>query len=316
MSTPMSLIAHGSFTSDGAARTLQFPQLVDYFLIRNRSIWGSNPADLVVESTYYSDYAAGQATTISEANTGVMSATLVAAAGAGFRAIDQSTFTDGALVALNGTFVTAANPAVASTAATPVVGDIVRMIGTTTMLQIAGLEFQVTAVTLNTNFTLGNMDASGGNFVQATAGSYRIVNDHRYFPRRRWITTITAAAAAVITTSIDHGYAVGSRITVHVPTGFGMTQMEGLTGEVTAVTASTITTDINSAAFTAFAWPTSATFAAGSSFPHVVPFGEVSTILTEATDNQSLFGLNLGTAVVGSNTDVMDWVAFARDYTI
>jgi len=42
-----------------------------------------------------------------------------------------------------------------------------------------------------------------------------------------------------------------------------------------------------------------------------VPVGEIATSLASATENVSLFGLQLGTAVVGSNTDIMDWEAFA-----
>ena len=312
MATPQTLIASGSFTSDGAARTLQFSQPINTFVVRNRSIWGSNPADLVVESTWHLGYAVGQATTISEAATGVMSATLVAGGGAGFTLVDQTTLTDGALVA-TGTAITAATPAVVSDANTPSVGDIVRMINTTAMLQIAGLEFQVTAVNAGVTYTLGNLPAAGFA-AAATNADYRIVPEARFFPRRRWITAITAANPAVVTTSIDHGYSIGDRVTINVPdANFGMTQINGLETVITAVTASTFTTDIDASTFTAFAFPTSAQAAAGISHAHVVPFGEVSTILTAATDNQSLFGLNLGTAVVGSNTDVMDWEAFATE---
>jgi len=312
MSTPLSLIAQGSFISDGAARSLQFPQPIDYFVVRNRSTWGTNP-NAVVESVYSRGYAAGQSTSILETGAGVLNSSSTAAGGAGFTAIDQSTLVDGAASAV--TAITAATPAVASSATTPVAGDIVRLYGTTGMLQIAGLEFTVGTVVAGVSFQLANLPAAGFA-AAATAGFWRKIEDARFLPRRRWITAITAAANAVITTSVDHGYVVGERITVHVPTGFGMTQMEGLTGTVTAVTASTITTDIDSSAFTAFAYPTSAVAAGGISFPHVVPFGEVSTLLTQATDNRSLFALQLGTAVVGAATNVMDWFAFARDYTV
>lgn len=314
MSTPQVLVSTGSFTSDGTATTLQFSQLVDKFVVRNRSIWGSNPADLVVESTWFSTYAQGQATTISEANTGVMSATLIAAGGAGFRAVDQSTLEDGPLVAV-GTAITAATPAVVSDASgvgtAPVVGDIVRMINTTAMLQIAGLEFQVTAVNPGATYTLGNLPAAAF-LAAATNADFRIVQQARFTERRRWITLITQAAAAVVTTSIDHGYSVGDRVTINLPDAlFGMTQINGLEAEITAVTVSTFTTDIDSAAFDAFVFPTSAQAAAGISHANVVPFGEVATSLASPTDNVSLFGLNLGTGVVGSNTDVMDWEAYA-----
>lgn len=315
MSTPMALLAQGTFVSDAVARLVELPSTVDYFVIRNRSIWGSNPADLVVESTWYRGYANGQATTISEANTGVMSATLIAAAGAGFTEIDRTSLAPGPLVA-TGTAITNATPGVVTDATSPAVGDVVRMMNTTAMLQIAGLEFTVTAVNPGVTFTLGYM-IGAGYAAAATNADYRILPQSRYFPRRAWIQNITAAAAAVISTSTAHGYAVGSRITVNNPdANFGMVQIDGLSGTVTAVTANTITTDINSAAFGAFAYPTSAVAATGITHPHVVPFGEVSTILTEATDNTPLSGMFLDTGVVGANTDVMDWQAFGRDYTI
>jgi len=314
MSTPQTFVSSGSFTSDGTATTLQFSQQVDTFVVRNRSIWGSNPADLVVEATWSSAYAAGQATTISESAAGVMSATLVAAGGAGFRAVDQSTFTDGALVAV-GTAITAATPAVVSDASAvgvaPVVGDIVRMINTTGMLQIAGLEFEVTAAVAGASYTLGYLPAAGFA-AAATNADFRIVNQDRFTERRRWITAISVANPAVVTTSVAHGYSVGDRVTINVnDANYGMTQINGLSAAITAVTASTFTTDIDSSAFTAFAFPTSAQAAAGITHAHVVPFGEIATSLASPTDNVSLFGLELGTAVVGSSTNVMDWVAYS-----
>jgi len=311
MSTPMALIAQGSYISDAAVRTLEFPCAIDYFVVRDRTLWGSNPT-AVVESNWYRGFTDGQAQTVTEGGAGALSATLIAAAGAGFTEVDFTNMEPGPLVA-TGTAITNATPAVVSDATSPPVGSIVRMFNTTGMLQIAGLEFTVTAVTPGVDFTLGYLPAAG-YAAAATNADYRVLNDYRFFPRRRWITNITAAAAAVITTSVAHGYAVGAKITVNLPdANFGMTQINGLKGTVTAVTANTITTDINSAAFTAFAYPTSAIAATGVTHPTVVPFGEVSTILTQSTDNVMRSGLYLDTGVVGANLSVMDWFAFSRD---
>ncbi|MFQ5685089.1 MAG: hypothetical protein ACE5GV_00365 [Candidatus Scalindua sp.] len=314
--TTLTSIASGSFTSDGAARNIILPKPIDYFQITNRSIWGSNPADLVVQSMWYRGYAAGQAKTISEAATGVMSATLIAAGGAGFTEIDQSSLAPGALVA-TGTAITAATPAVVSDATSPSVGDIVRIMNTTGMLQIAGMDFTVTAVTSGVDFTLGYLPAAGFA-APATNSDYRIIPAARYQPTRRYITAITAAASAVITLSVTHNYTVGDIIKVGVPAGYGMVEMDGLQGTVTAINTATntITTNIDSSAFTAFAYPTSAVAAAGISFPEVTPVGELATHLDNPTDNQSIFGITLGTGVVGSNTDVMDWIAYSRNYTV
>ena len=318
MSTPMALIASGTFTSDAAARTIRFPKPVDYFMVRNRSLWGTNPA-AVVQSEYYSGYAAGQATTMTESGAGVLSATLVAAGGAGFTAVDQSSLAPAALVA-TGTAITRANPAVVSDATSPAVGDIVRMMNTTAMLQIAGMEFSVTAITGGVDFTLGYLNslAANGFDAAATNADYRIINAARYSPERRWITEITAAASAVITLSVTHAYTVGDIISVRVPAGWGMTEMNNRQGEITAVntTTNTITTNIDSSGFTAFAFPTSAIAAGGTTFPQVLPVGEIATSLLSPTDNTSLFGLTLGTTVVGANTNVMDWVAYSDDVTI
>jgi len=313
MSTPLSLIAQGTFTSTGAARVVELPQEPHYFIVRNRSTWGTAPT-AVVQSEWYSGYGDGQSTTLTEGAASALTATATAAGGAGFTLVNLTDQTPGALVA-TGTAITAANPAVVADATSPAVGDIVRMINTTGMLQIAGMDFTVTAVTAGVNFTLGYLN-SAGFAAAATNADYRIIPAKYYTPYRRFITGITAANPAVITVSVAHNYEVGDRIRVHVPAAFGMTQIDGLEATITAVTASTITTDINSAAFTAFAFPTSAVAGAGVSFPHVTHVGEIATKLSSAQQNVGYIGMQLGTAVVGANTNVMDWMAFARDYTI
>lgn len=314
MST-LTLLASGSYTSDAAARTITLPSQVDYFKVTNRSLWGTNPA-AVVQSFWYRGYAAGQAKTFTESGAGVLSATLVAAGGQGFTEVDQTSLAPGALVA-TGTAISQANPAVVSDATSPAVNDIVRIMNTTGMLQIAGMDFTVTAVTGGVNFTFGYLN-SAGFAAAATNADYRIIPAARYQPARRFITGITAAASAVITLSVTHNYTVGDIVTVRVPTGWGMIEIDGLQGEVTAVSTAnnTITVDIDSSAFTAFAFPTSAIAAAGINFPEVTPVGEIATQLDQPTDNQSLFGIRLGTTVVGANTNVMDWEAWGRDYTV
>ena len=67
----------------------------------------------------------------------------------------------------------------------------------------------------------------------------------------RAITNITNAAAAVITVGAGHGFIVNDVVFINEVTG--MTQINGLTGTVTATAAATITVNINSAAFGAYA---------------------------------------------------------------
>lgn len=313
MSTPLALIAQGSFVSTGAATTIELPRQPHYFVIENRTQWGA-AASVVIRSWWYDGYAAGQASGMTDAADDI-SASAIAAGGAGFTFVDMSSQAPGALIA-SGTAATAATPIVVTDGVPPAVGDIVRMFNTTAMLQIAGLDFSVTAVTPATNYTLGYA-VGAGYAAAATNADYRIIPAKYYSPYRRWIANITAAAAAVISVTVGHNYLVGDEIVVHNPdANFGMTQINGLQGTITAVTANTITTDINSAAFGAFAYPTSAIAAAGVSFPHVTHVGEVATKLTSSVDNVAYYGMYLDTGVVGANTNVMDWMAFARDYTV
>ena len=65
------------------------------------------------------------------------------------------------------------------------------------------------------------------------------------------ITGITAAASAVITLGASHGRVVDDSI--HISSVVGMTEINGLRGTITAVTATTVTVDIDSTLFTAYA---------------------------------------------------------------
>lgn len=313
MSTPLSLIAQGTFTSAGVARTIELPRQPHYFMIKNRSTWGTAPT-AVVQSEWFDGYAAGQAKTITEGGGSALTGTLVAAGGAGFTMVNLSDQTPGALVA-TGTAITNANPAVVTDATSPAVGNIVRMTNTTGMLQIAGMDFTVTAVNPGVAFTLGYLNAAGFA-APATNADYRIIPAKYYTPYRRWITGITAANPAVVTVSVAHNYLIGDKVTLHIPAAFGtMNRFDGVTATITAVTASTMTLDINTVG-SAFAFPTSAVAAAGVSFACVTNVGEVATKLTSALNNSAFYGMFLDTAVVGAAGNVMDWIALSRDYTI
>ena len=314
MSTPMALIAAGDFVSDGTAKFIELPSRASLFTVRNRSIWGTNPVDLVVAAEWARGYSAGQATTTLEAATGLLSASLIAAGGNGFTEVNDNTLDPGAPVT-TGTQINQAAPAVVLDATSPAVGDIVRLFNVTGMVQVGGLEFTVTAVNAGVSYTLGYLDSSAFAAV-ATNVDYRVLKASRYSPTKRWITGITSAASAEITLSVTHGYSVGDIITVNVPdASFGMTEINGKTAKITAVntTTNTITVDIDSTGFTAFAFPASAVAALGVTFPMVVPVGEISGLITAASTNASNFGMIIGSDISGSNTDIIDWRAFAAD---
>jgi hypothetical protein len=184
------------------------------------------------------------------------------------------------------------------------------------MLQIAGMDFTVTAVTPGVDYTLGYLDSSAFA-APGTAASYRVVTDYRYYPSKRYITSIIAGSTTIITTSVDSNYAVGGKVTIHNPDiNFGMKEIDGLTGTILAVVPGSFIVDIDSSAFTPFAFPTSIVAANGVTQPTVDPVGESAYILSQALQNALRSGMYLGTDVVGDDRSTMDWIAYGADLVV
>jgi hypothetical protein len=314
MSSPINAIITGTFTSDGAMRAISLPPGYTKFeLINITDIGDAGATTQVMRAKGYSSLPAGSAYLNLKTNGAASLAIETMITTAGFTFVsDSGSIALGAPVAI--TAITGANPAVASSASTAIIGDVVRIYGTTGQLQYAGMDFTVTAVNPGVTQTLGYLNSNG--YAAATAGFMRIVPvDPRFYPRRRFITAITQAASAVITMSVTHGYIVGETVRIIVPTEFGMTQMNGLLGTITAINTgtNTITVNINSTAFTAFAFPLSATAAGGINFAQVVPVGEAASgtyanLLDDATVNQSFNGVIIGTGVQ-TTAKLYQWIA-------
>lgn len=304
MSTPINAQITGTFVSDGAVRNITLPSGYSEFSLVNLTDIGSTEAATPVMraygtssmangSAYYNTKTSGAATLALETTTTTGGFSFVS---------DSGTQTPAAALAV--TSATNASPPVLSMASTAGIaqGDIVRYYGASGQYNIAGMEFTVGTVVANTSIALAYMGAPGaagtGGFVR------RIPFSARYYPRARYITAITQATSAVITLSVTHGFTAGQQVRILVPSAFGMTQMNNLLGTITAINTSTntITVDIDSSGFTAFAFPTSATAAAGVTFAQVVPVGEApiaayANNLEDATDNVSFTGVQIGTTV-------------------
>lgn len=304
MSSPTNAILTGTFTSDGAVRNISLPSgYTEFELVNITDIGSAAAATPVMKARGTSSMSAGSAYYNTKTNgAATLSAEITTATGGFTFLADTGVQTPGPAVAV--TAITNATPAVVSSASTAAVGNIVRIYGTTDMLQLAGMDFTVTATNPGVTQTLGYLSAAG--FANpASAGSIRVIPfDARYYPRWRYVTRITQAASAVVTMSVTHGFTVGQKVRLIVPSEFGMTQMNNLIGTVTAISTvnNTITLDINSTGFTAFAFPTSAQAAAGVSFAMVVPVGEAATspyqnLLDDATRNASIRGVQIGTTV-------------------
>lgn len=306
------VIASGSFTSDGSAHDVVLRSDFDVMEVINQTqsatTQGTGRGCKFEWVRGFADNA-GLMWTKQNASNAI---DLEFITSGGFLRVDSSVQTPEAAKATSGTDVTNANPAVVTvTAHGYSTGDRVRMIGTTAMLEIAGMDFHVTRVDAN-SFQLTYLDASGFS-AAATAGfARRLPNDPIYAPNRLLITGISAATSAVVTLSDTHGLAVDDEIRLHCSSDFGMVEIDNLVGTVTAVAVNTVTVDIDSSGFTAFAFPTSATAAGGVTHPHLVPFGSVSTNVNQALDNQAQILMRLAAGAdspAGSTSDVIFWKA-------
>jgi len=318
MSTAINAQLTGTFTSAGTAVNLSLPSGYTEIELTNLTDIGSSAASTPVMKAWgTSDMTAGQGIYALKTNGAATIAIPTTTSTNGFTFVSDSG--SASLGAANTTItaVSQAGPAIVSLTSTSGLSnsDVIRIYNTTGMLQIAGMDFTIGSVVANTSLELSYLDSSGFG-AAATAGTLqRIPFQPRFYPRHRFITGITAAASAVITLSVTHGFTAGQAVRIKVPSGWGMTEMDGLLGNITAIntTTNTITVDIDSSGFTAFAFPTSAVAATGVDFPLVVPVGETANgtyanNLDDATVNQSFTGVIIGTAVQ-TTAKVYQWVA-------
>lgn len=335
----MTVINQGNFTSDGTAKTLQIRSDVDWISTVNytqliastqwravRHYWQRGMATNDGFAWFHST--ASQIESSSTCLVGWNGATYP-----GFTLIDTSKITLGAAIAV--TAGTNAVQPVYSTANTSTLaaGGIVRIQGSA-HTNLNGRDFSVSAVTAAVSFTLGNTLSQAPGVVAGANGFWRYVAPsvdvyNLYYPGNRIISKITQADGAVVTTLVDHGYQIGQQVRFHIPQTvsvagvsiYGMIQMDGLLGTVTAVSAAgvwpqTFTVDIDSTGFTAFTFPTAAVANINTySDAMVVPVGAQPsqiTNLNDATLNQGYIGIVLGAGVggpAGSTSDIIFWRA-------
>jgi hypothetical protein len=236
----------------------------------------------------------------------------------GFVLIDSSVQSPGASTAL--TSISNANPPrvlVASTAGLTD-GMVVRIFNTVGAQQLGGIDFTIDVID-GTHFDLLYMEQI---VAAAGPGTYRVIPfDPIFYPRRRFISSISQAAQAVVRMTVTHQYTVGQKVRFVVPPSYGMTQINGLQADIVAINTVTnaITVNIDTTAFTAFAFPVTSPIPFSPA--EIVPIGESAdatiadpNLLDDATLNTAFLGLQLGagiTSPAGSVGDVIMWKAYA-----
>jgi hypothetical protein len=317
-------IINGSFTSNGSAKTLVLRGDLDSIEVWNATEMAAQNDSHGVSYYWQRGLAAnnGFVTLRNAAHTAVDIRSSAALGVPGFTLVDSSVTTPGAVVATTD-IGTVAHRVLTATTTGLSVGSIVRLANMTGAAEFNGMDFTVTAVNAGVHFDIGYTPVT---VAAAAAGQYRIIpNDTLYYPRNRYIASISQAAQAVVVLTVTHNLQVGQQIRFHVPAMYGMVELEGLSGNIVAIdtTTNSITVDIDTTGFTAFAWPITAVASASAhTLPQIVPVGENTAtalaavppvdILTDATINTGYIGIVLGagdTSPAGSNNDVIYWRA-------
>lgn len=329
---PFTILTCGSFTSTGAGVKINMPASPDYVKTFNvTQLAATNPNTVVYGQWFGQKFGSGA----SAAGQGIKTVKTTSmldsdfAANTGFTYVTSSPVVE-AQAANAITTITAASPAVVSQTNTYSEDDVLVLYNTTGMLQIAGMPFQISSVS-GSGYTLKGLRAAGFAAPGTAGYTRRISKFNAVEPEYLYITEITQATQAVVRFSVNPAnyYVVGMKMRFSVPYSFGMTQMNGLTGKIVAVSSSnyTVTVDIDSSAFTAFAFPASSASPTATLFATAAPAG-ASTQYNPVTQVQTgydftyqpfrtgqftpyLYLTGGAQSPAGAANDVVNWVAYA-----
>jgi len=311
MAMSQSMIMQGTYTSDGNDKFLEVPLDANWIKLMNATQWPTTAVgNNQIVKTYWQQApnAATQNYGMAERKTTGGALTLestLLAAGSGISKINTG---NNPLSAVNTTVtaITSAAPPVVSLTSTAglVDGDIIRMRNVTGATQLQGMDFTIDNIVANTSLELINMVASS---VATTAGFYKVKYEKVWYPRNRFISAITAGATTVIKMTVTHEYAVGDYVRIMCPPEFGMKEINLAEAKIlaidTALGTNTITVDIDSSGYTAFAFPT--TGEGLNKYAEVIP-------LSGPITNTQFRGFEIkggATAAGGAANDVIHWIA-------
>lgn len=326
------IIDQGSFTSAGVGVKINLPSSADYFKVMNLTQLATTQATgRGVMFEWYKGLVADDKAIEWKKTNSTDAMNLVLVSSGGFTYVETSPVVE-AQAANAITAITQANGAVVSQVNTYSEGDFIRIYDVTGMLQISGMVFQISSVS-GAGYTLNGLNSSG--FAAAATGGHtrRISKAAAVEPQFLYVTAISQAAQAVVTFSIDPSlyYAVGMKMYFSVPSSFGMVEMNGLTGTILSVDSANyqVTVDINSSAFSAFAFPASTASPTAQLWAIAAPAG-VQTSVDPTTLVQTGYNFQLqpfrtgqftpymylasgAQSPAGSNGDVVVWQAFKQE---
>lgn len=307
------IIQQGRFTSDATTKIIQLRSDVDWMRVYNWTQTGGSTSTNAVEFYWQRGMAADSGIRYYRggSNASIYSTAVTSNA---FTLIDSTAAPLGSANTTVTAISTASLPIVSLTDTSGLVaGDVVRFVDVAGAQQLGGFDFTIDTVIGSTSFRLPYMAQLGG---AGTTGSFRKVNyDTIFAPRNRYISGMTKASSMVVKMTVTHNMVVGQRVKLVVPSIYDMIEANGLEGNITAIntTTNTITLDIDSTAFTTFAFPATADVPFSPAI--VIPFGE-NVIYPDKNDdsvnNTSYIGMKLAAgpaAPAGDTADVIYWVA-------
>lgn len=307
------LIDKGTFVADGLTKKISMPGGCDHFVIKNLTQMATTQAtgrgvQFEWTPSLADDYAIEWLKTNS---TNAMNLTVVTSGGFTYFGAEPGPEAE----VLGGTAISAANPAVVLITNTYTAGDRVRILNSTGMKQIAGMDFTISSVS-GAGFSLLGLNAAGFAAPATALTCRRLPPLNSVEPSALFVTGVTKATSAVVSLSVAHSYVVGQLVHFSVPASFGMVELNGLTGMITAVGTYTVTVDINSSSFSTFAFPASALVPTTPLFATMAPAGQrnsynVSSVPFHSGNFVPYLSLAAGAqSPAGSASDVMNWFAY------
>lgn len=310
------ILQQGEFTATAAPKRLVIRSDVDWMHVWNYTNIAT-PANEGLEFYWQRGMADGRGFIYSgTGGTNTLALTWLGA-NAGFKLLDTSASPIGNAVALTSTTDDPTVEVSTGTTSGIVAGDVVRLSSIEDVPNICSLDFQIANVVGATSFEFAYNLANAPGSVGGTGYYRRIKYDPIYYPRRRYVIDATPASSMVVTCSVDHGFTVGQRVRLKIPSEFSMVEADGLLGTITTATDNTLTLDIDSSSFTAFTFPTTTNLTTPA---QVIPIGMDTSeaisggvdLLADATYNDAFIGMELAP---GSNSpggltgDKMYWIA-------
>jgi hypothetical protein len=291
---PFTIVTQGTFTQPATAvgQIIPLPSSVDYFITTNLTQMATtNGTGRCVRGEWYGGGLFQPNDGLRWTKTNSTSAINIdkfstATASNGFTYVTSFPQPE---AAVTGTTITNATPAVATITNTYSEGDTVTLYNTTGALMYSGMSFTISSVS-GSGFTLLGLNTPGSAATAFTAR--RIPKYMPVEPRFLYVTGVTQANPCVVTVSEQHQYVVGQKVSFEVPSSFGMVQLNNFYAPsnkpwvITAVTDYTMTLNVDSTNFTAFAFPlssaspTAALFATVTSGGQSTQYNQVSGVQT------------------------------------